>query len=511
MIDAAVSAIARRGLAAARRLAAKPPVLATLVAMAVFGLSGCMLGPDYRAPDPSTMHLPAGWTAAESAADDLVPLVGWWKQFDDAELVGLVDAAQRSSPTLAIALARVKGARAAAGQSRSGLFPTLSGTLGGSRANFDQFVDDSPSFSDVGQEIRGEANRASYGLNASWTLDLFGAVRRGVQASDAQLASQQALLGEARIVLAADVANAYIDYRECEARARYLSQGLQISENISQLVGQKAKAGFSAPLDAQFAAGNVETGRDRLVAQNTRCTTLFDRIVYLTGVERERLNADLAAGSGSIPAIDPAHAPVTATAQIIAQRPDVRAAERHLAAANERIGVAFAQRFPSVSFSGDVSSTHYYAFGQTLSLSPWTLGGSLVLPIFDAGARAARVSAARAQYDEASAAYTQKVRQATLEIEDALATTQASGQRVLAARQAVANYTGYFHASEASHVAGALSLIDLESARQRLVSSQEEAVEAESDSARAWVSLYAAVGGGWPASTPPQTFAGGNH
>lgn len=482
-----------------------------LSAMIVSGLSGCMLGPDYRPPDIATMNLPSEWTAARTTGDDVEQLVGWWRQFDDGELVELVEAAERSSPTLAIALARVKGAGAAVEQKDSGLFPALSGTLGGSRSNFDQFVDESPGFSDVGQETRGEANRTSYGLNASWELDLFGAIRRGVQASDAQLESQQALFEEARVVLAADVAKAYVDYRKCESITVYLSQGLQISENIERLVTLKAKSGFTAPLDAEFAAGNVASSREQLVMKHAQCSTVFDQIVYLTGFERKRLQTLLAAGQGRVPTIDPTRAPVTVTADIVAQRPDVRAAERVLAAASAKIGVAIAQRFPSVTVTGSLSQTDYYALGQALSLSPWTLGGSLMLPLFDAGAGAARVSAARAQYDEAFATYTQQVRQATREIENALALTQASSQRVAAAKLAVANYTGYFRASEMSHDAGALSLIDLESARERLVGSQQDAIAAESSSAHAWISLYAALGGGWhaPTSTQAQTVGGG--
>ncbi|WP_213781733.1 efflux transporter outer membrane subunit [Caballeronia sp. dw_276] len=482
-----------------------------LGAMIVAALSGCMLGPDYRPPDIGTMNLPSEWTSTGTTGDQGDQLVGWWKQFDDGDMVDLIEAAERSSPTLAIALARVKGAGAAVEQKNSGLFPALNGQLAGSRSNFDEFVDESPSISDVGQETRGEANRTSYGLNASWELDLFGAIRRGVQAGDAQLASQQALFEEARIVLAADVAKAYVDYRECESMTVYLSQGLQTSKNIGHLVALKAKSGFAAPLDAQFAAGNVASSREQLVTKHAQCSTVFDQIVYLTGFDRKRLQTLLTAGAGRVPTIDPTRAPVTVTAALVAQRPDVRAAERTLAATSAKIGVAIAQRFPSVSATGSLSQTDYYALGQVLSLSPWTLGGSLVLPLFDAGAGAARVSAARAQYEEALATYTQQVRLATREIENALALTQASAQRVAAAQLAVANYTGYFRASEMSHDAGALSLIDLESARQRLVGSQQDAIAAESGSAHAWISLYAALGGGWPAPTSmqAQTVGGG--
>ncbi|WP_186032129.1 efflux transporter outer membrane subunit [Burkholderia gladioli] len=474
---------------------------AALLAIAV---SGCMLGPDYHAPDVRAMNLPSGWTAPAGAVatdDTLASLVAWWRRFRDPQLDALVAAAQRGSPTLAIALARIDGARASVRQSRSALLPTLNGTLAGSRSNFSEFIDESPSFSSVGQNVDGEVNRVSAGLDAAWRLDLFGAARRGAQASAAQLASQQARFEAARITLAGDVSTAYVAYRECEADLDYLSQALRIGEHIRTLIEQKARAGFVAPLDARFAEGNVASSRERLAAQTSRCARRFDQIVYLTGSDRELLKADLAAGRGRVPAVDPADAaePLAIDASLLAERPDVRAAERQLAAANARIGVAIGQRFPSLGLSGQLASTHYYALGQTLSLSPWTLGASLVLPVFDGGAGAARVASARAQYEEASATYEQVVQLASRDIEDALATTRASDERVRAARQAVDDNTAYFHASETSHDLGALSLIDLESARQRLVSSQQDAVAAESDSARAWISLYSALGGGWPA------------
>jgi multidrug efflux system outer membrane protein len=479
-----------------------------LVVFAVGMLSGCMLGPDYHAPDVAAMNVPPEWKTVSQHRVDMEQLSRWWEQFGDAELTALINAAQASSPTLASSLARVKRARAATDVSRSALFPTLNGTLSRTRENFDEFVNESPNLSDVGQDTSGEANRTSAGLDASWELDLFGAARRGAQASEAQLEASEARWSDAHVTLAAEVARAYVNYRECESLADYLAQALEAGEKVQRLVLLKASAGFAAPADAQFAAGNVADSVRQLEEQRGVCTRRFNQIVYLTGLDRNTLRADLARGDRRIPALDHATPPVI-TVALLVQRPDIRAAERNLAASNANIGVAIAKRFPDLSLSGTIAATRYDAMGQVLRLSPWTLGGSIFLPVFDGGYGAARVTTAWADYDAALASYQDAVQQATLEIENGLSGIAAAEKREAAARQAVVNYERYFSASEVGHASGALSLIDLENARQRLVSSRRDEVAAQGESALEWIALYKAVAGGWPEPIQQRTSTGG--
>ncbi|WP_010112361.1 TolC family protein, partial [Burkholderia oklahomensis] len=184
-------------------------------------------------------------------------------------------------------------------------------------------------------------------------------------------------------------------------------------------------------------------------------------------------------------------------ARAIEQRPDVRSSERALAAASAEIGEAISARLPSLSLGGSIEIDRYRVTGQALTLRPWSFGPSLSVPLFDGGSGAARVEGARGRYDEALANYKRKVRQAVMEVENALARIDASLGRQRAALVAQENYGRYAQTVERRFRAGASDVLEVETARRQYVTSRQSVASARLERAQAWIALYRAVGGGW--------------
>jgi outer membrane protein, multidrug efflux system len=459
-------------------------------------LAGCVLGPAYHAPPVAQLRIPPAWHATLPHGGSMVELGRWWQQFDDPELSALIDIAEADSPTIGQAVARLRSARADLAVSRAAYLPGVDASGSFNRSNANTTAVTSANVNQPATVESGELNVTSGSLDVSWELDLFGKVRRRNQASAARAEAGLAEWHDARVSVAADVADAYARLRQCQALLQ-LQRVNEVSVNTARrITAAKVRFGFATPADAALTEASVDEASDSLEFQSSACEQVANELVALSGVDRTTLDLRLASTYGQIPVPRDATVPAI-PAQVIEQRPDVRARERELAAANAEIGEAMAARLPSVSLTGSIGVNHYQASGQTLTLRPWAFGPGLTLPIFDGGRGAANVDAARAQYDETLGAYEETVRKAVMEVENALVRVDASVRREQAAAAAQKNYQRYFDATEQKYRTGAEDVLDLETARRQLVSDGQRVASARLERAQAWIALYKAVGGGW--------------
>ncbi|TCK33801.1 NodT family efflux transporter outer membrane factor (OMF) lipoprotein [Paraburkholderia sp. BL8N3] len=482
-----------------RRWPAAARTAAGIVAAAV-SLSGCMVGPDYHQPDAKALGIPDNWHASLPHGGSVAELARWWRRFDDPVLSQLIDAAQADNPNLDVAISRVREAQAQQRGSVAALLPQLNATGSFDRSNSNTQAVTSNDITQSDTLEEGELNTTRGALEASWEIDLFGRSRRAVQAASARGDAAVDDWHDARVSIAADVADNYAALRECEALVEARGDEQRSREQSNQLTQLRVQAGFLAPVDAALPIASVAEGVNALTQQASLCEQYRNSLTGLTGIQRERLDGLLKPGYAVMLAPRDG-AIVSLPATSIEQRPDVRSAERALAAASAEIGEAEAARLPSLSLTGSIEVDRYHVTGQSLTLRPWSFGPSLTLPVLDGGSGAANQRAARARYDGALATYRAKVRQAVNEVENALTRVDASVELERSALEAEQHYRIYSEATDRQFQAGSSDVLDVETARGQLIASLEAVAVAQLERAQAWIALYRAIGGGWQDAT----------
>lgn len=448
------------------------------------------------APIPAQWHAPLPPAAGVDAATlphagSLPALADWWRQLDDPVLVALVEAAQAASPTVASASARIVEARATRVQSGAALGPTLDGTVSAQRSN-------SPTTASAGDgsSLPGVTTLQA-GLQASWEVDLFGGRRASRDAAESRLRSANAKWHDARVSVAAETANQYFAERACQRQLAVAESDARSRGETARLTDLSARAGFTAPADAALARASAADASGRLKQQGAQCAVLRKGLVALSGLDARALDQQLATvpADRALPVV---HAVASVPAQMLAQRPDVFAAELAVAAASADVGAAEADRYPRLTLQGSVAALQLRSGGASQDLQTWTVGPlALTLPIFDGGVRAANAASAKARYDEAVSLYRGNVRTAVREVEEALVNLQATDARTGDADTAVQNYQASFNATQARYESGLASLFELEDARRTLFAAQTARVALQRERAEAWVALYRSTGGGW--------------
>lgn len=464
---------------AGRRLAARwcrvPLTLASVLA-----LSACSI------TMPATQvesHSPAQWQAPLPHDGALADLSNWWQRQGDPVLLALIEAAQAVSPSVAQALSRIEAARASQVGAAAALLPRVDASVSASRG--------------VNQPNVAAASTLQAGLQATWELDLVGANRAVEHAANAQLAGTQALWHDARVSVAAEVANAYFGLSTCTAQlavARQDAGSRQASAGLSEL---SARAGFTAPGVAAMARASAAEARSRVTQQAGQCDLETKALVALTGLGEPALRAKLA----TAPASKLALAPILLTgvpAQTVAQRPDVFAAERDLVLASAQVGSAKAQRYPRLTLNGSIGGLRHESMGVSSDLSTWSFGPlALSVPLFDGGQRQANVITAQARYTEAVTLYRAKVRQAVREVEEALVNLHSTAARAQDTDLASRGYAQSLAATDTRYRQGLASLVELEDARRLALAAQSAQLALTLERQRAWVALYRALGGGF--------------
>ncbi|AKR42105.1 efflux transporter outer membrane subunit [Methylophilus sp. TWE2] len=444
-------------------------------------LAGCTVLEEYIRPKPET---PTQWQAPPPHEGKLLSLKDWWGQFNDPVLNELLAQAQKENPSLELALANISSARANLGTAFSQGIPSL--TANGS------FTESKGANAALGAST---VKITSGTLDASWELDLFGKIKAGKQAAIAQLESREMAWHDARITLAAEVANNYVNYRACRENVDALQQALDSRRETARLTGISSKAGFTSPADLSLAEAAMRASESTLDGQQAECDGLVKALVALTNLPEAKLQSVLAQGKG-LP--QPALFDVQALpAELLTRRPDLVRDERNLAEASANIGVSKAALYPSLSLTGSIGYRQTTINGTVIRGQTWSYGPSLKLPLFDGGANRAAIEADRATFDNLLATYKQNVRNAVKEVEQALVNLNSATRRVQSESESAAQYRQYFKVAEMNWKSGGLDLLSLEDARRQKINAELNVITQQKNRVLQWIALYKAFGGDW--------------
>ena len=461
---------------------------ACVAALLAVALGGCAaVGPDYSEPQ---LAVPAGWSAGTGTdAMDAVLLARWWHGFGDPVLDRLVADALAANLDLAQARARLREARARRGVAGAALAPSVDASLSGSRSR------------SSGQSGSGSTRELySAGFDASWELDVFGGLRRSVEAAQADLEASVESLSDTRVSLAAEVALNYIDLRTAEQRLAIAEESIASRGENHQIIRWRQQAGLVSELDLAQATTDLESTRAVLPPLRTAVIEAKNRLAVLLGRNPGELES-LVHADRPIP-LAAAEIVAAIPADTLRQRPDVRAAERRLAAQTARLGEAEAARYPSFRLSGSLGleALELDALADR-DANTHSLFGGITAPVFNAGRIAANIEIQDALVEQARLAYRAAVLAALEEVENALtavANTDARRAKLAEAAAAARTTLAIAEYRYASGLADFLSVLD---AQRTQLSLDEQLAGSTGELARAQVRLYKALGGGW--STEP--------
>lgn len=461
---------------------------ACVAALLAVALGGCAaVGPDYSEPQ---LAVPAGWSAGTGTdAMDAVLLARWWHGFGDPVLDRLVADALAANLDLAQARARLREARARRGVAGAALMPSVDASLSGSRSR------------SSGQSGSGSTRELySAGFDASWELDVFGGVRRSVEAAQADLEASVESLSDTRVSLAAEVALNYIDLRTAEQRLAIAEESIASRGENHQIIRWRQQAGLVSELDLAQATTDLESTRAVLPPLRTAVTEAKNRLAVLLGRNPGELES-LVHADRPIP-LAAAEIVAAIPADTLRQRPDVRVAERRLAAQTARLGEAEAARYPSFRLSGSLGleALELDALADR-DANTRSLFGGITAPVFNAGRIAANIEIQDALVEQARLAYRAAVLAALEEVENALtavANTDARRAKLAEAAAAARTTLAIAEYRYASGLADFLSVLD---AQRTQLSLDEQLAGSTGELARAQIRLYKALGGGW--STEP--------
>ena len=442
-------------------------------------LSGCLVGPDYQKP---VFKLDSMWSSHSRETPSEPPeLAGWWHRLNDPLLDKLVADAIAGNNDVASAKAKVREARASLWQTTGTLFPTLDGSASGNR-----------------NKPAGGSERSQYrsGLDSSWEIDLFGANRRAVEAAKYGLDGAKEDMRATMLTLIGDVATNYAEIRGLQQQIALAERTAVAQRRTAQLTKDKFSAGAVSQLDVSNAEGQAATTEAGIPQMQANLATTIHRLSVLTGQSPTALN-DIMAKTGKIPEPEwpiPAGVP----ADILLTRPDVRLAERQYAQATARIGQKEAQRYPSLTLTGNISTaaTQPGELGKSSSIS-WSVGPGISVPIFEGGQRIAAVEVARAQRDQSFVAYRSSVLTALEDVENALVSMKKEKERSAKLAVAANSYSKALTLSRSLYQSGNTSFLELLNAERSHYSSEQSLIESRVSITKDYISLMKALGGGW--------------
>lgn len=465
----------------------------TLCALA---LTGCAtVGPDYRRPPAVGDAASTRGRFVRAETPPAAPASRWWTALGDPVLDGLIDDALHSAPQVAVAEARIAQSRAALAARRTASLPGVG--VSGSAPYFNVPAN----VVDPGAD--GEDRRAlraySVGFDTQWEIDLFGGRRRQQEGAAAELEAAQAGLADAQVALAAEVARAYTGLRSRQAAGGVLARQRTIDLAQRELAAARLAGGTAPAQPLEQARATLAQGEAEIALNDAEIRVLADQIALLTGREPGTLDDALVRRPAPLP-LPPATVAVDDPAAMLRRRPDVRIAERRLAAANAEVGARIADKFPKVSLIGNIGIG-----GRSLGdvFDPTRIIGialpRITWPLFDGGRAEAQVRGAKAGYAEAEARYRQTVLAALQEAEGALA--RYGAQRVawgkaLAASDA-AERIARLQRQRAR--AGTVGESDALTAERQALAARQGALRAQAELTAAYVALSKALGLGWDA------------
>lgn len=453
------------------------------------------VGPEYKAPRTDNVAATAlnDDPAIEASATE--PAEQWWTALDDATLDALIERAFEENRDLRVAAANVEAARAQLRLERVNLRPTAEGTADYQRRRLSgaSFGADDVSFDD--------SDYFDVGLYAAWELDFFGRVKSMTRAALADAQGAEYLRRDAEALVAAETARAYADYRGAEIRLSVARRNLEIQRETSGLTQTRFEEGLGSKLDVARAETQAKTTEASIPPLEAAAVAAVNRLATLTGSSAADINAILDIGEGRLPS-PPLALAVGDAESLLRRRADIRAAERALAAATARIGVAKADYFPRITLVGAVSASAQTLSGVGADGSfGYGVGPSLSWSGFDIARVRAGVKAADAHADAAFAAYEQAVLTALEETQTALADYGRERVRLAALDEAAGTAREAAALARDRYDAGADDFIDVLDAESRLLAAEASLAESRTAATAKYISVYLALGAGWRAET----------
>lgn len=479
----------------------KPLFHGSLALLVSLSLGGCMVGPNYSRPSVSTppaFKEAEGWKIAQP--QDTLPRDGWWRIYGDAYLDTLVPQVAVSNQTIKSAEAQYRQASALIQQARAGLFPNLSANVSATRSQAGTGNSQTNSTNNNGGS--NGRNSVRVGLDALWELDLWGGIRRSVEANQASAQASEADIQSALLSAQAALVQAYLQLRVNEAQVRLLQQSVDAYQRSLTITQNRYNAGVVARSDVAQSQTQLKSTQAQLVDLGIQRAQLEHAIAILIGKAPAEFTLPPADTVPSLPAI-----PVAVPSAVLERRPDVAAAERRAAAANAQIGVAQAAFYPTLSLSGSYGYQGS-SFGNLFSLPNrvWSIGPALAATLFDAGAHAAQKRGAEAAYDKTVADYRQTVLTAFQEVEDNLVSLRVLEQEAVLQDEATQAANQSLTVVNNQYQAGIVSYLNVVIAQNTALSAQRTNLDLVGRRLVASVTLLKALGGGWdnPAPrTPP--------
>lgn len=472
---------------------------------------GCTVGPQFTRP---TASVPAQWSGSSTAPaaqptstvnTGVADLSTWWAEFNDPQLSALIERSRASSLDLRAAVLRIDESRAERDVSSASFWPTLSANASYTRQRISESTPNGAIFKQFSNvsipgvsafSLPNPYSQYQLGLGASWEPDLFGRVRRSVEAANADLRAsvedQRAVL----VSLDSDVARAYIDLRGAQLRKSVAEASLATQSEVLDLTRQRQAVGLTTDLDVENAAAEVNTTQAQLPVLDLQITQDINLLSKLMGREPEALRAELD-GTRAVPPVPP-QIPIGLPADLARRRPDIREAEQKLHAATARIGVAVADLFPRLTLSaqGGLQSQ------STSNLLEWasrfgSIGPTLELPVFDRGRWATiRVQDVRAK--EAALDYERTVLSALHEVENALAAYRADQDRRAQLDAGVAHSRDALTLARQRYASGVANFIVVLDAERTLQQNEMSLAESVTSVSTDLVALYRTLGGSAP-------------
>ena len=477
-------------------------------AIAALLVSGCSVGPDYErppAPVPAN-YREDGWKTAAPA--DALSRGDWWGIYDDPVLDGLEKQIDISNQTLKAAEAAYRQARAVVAEARAGYFPTLSLTGSGTRSGQggrrgSTGVSTTIGGTNVVSGSRGGGSVSTVDLaaDASWSVDLWGRIRRTVESDVASAQASAADLAAARLSAQAQLATLYFELRANDEQKRLFDASVEAFTQSLQIARNQYAAGVAAPTDVVTAETQLEQTRAQAIAVGVQRAQFEHAIATLIGKPASEFSLPPAPLAAAVPVTPPG-----LPSALLERRPDIAAAERLMASANAQIGVATAAFYPNLTLTGSygfASSGLAKLFRASNSL--WSVGGQLVETVFDAGLRSAQLDATKATYDQTVANYRQTVLTGFQQVEDELAAliilsqqAEVQANTVRLAREAERLTLNQYRQGTVAYTA----VITQQTIR---LNNEQTAVGIMQSRLIASVALVQTLGGGWTAAQLPTT------
>lgn len=464
------------------------PLLAAASAVA---LGSCTVGDDYARPDvsaqlPSSFDLPAGWKVAQPRDDEGGS--AWWIAFNDSQLNRLMASAAANNQELKAAFARVEQARAIAGTARSERQPELDFSPAASRQRRSGTAS-----SNFGNTAGRTTTTLSLPFQMQYEVDLWGRLRRAVQAADFDAQASESALRQVLLTLRAELAANYFNLRSLDAEIEIFRSAIELRRKSRDLNQLRFDAGDSDEVDVSRAKTELASTEAELAALKRTRSDFEDAIAVLVGEP----SSGFAIASRPLTSAPP-RIPVTVPSELLERRPDVARAERLMAAENARIGVARAAFYPTVGLSANAGLESASASDLfKIASRTWGLGPRISLPVLDGGRNETELQRALARYDETVADYRQTILEAVSEVDRTLAGAALLAEQAAAQTRTVESASRTVELSEERYAAGVVDYFEVVDAQRTLLDAEQQAARVTGARHVAAVTLARALGGAW--------------